>query len=154
MNLKQLSQQTALSEKATNNIINLLQEGATIPFIARYRKDQTQGATDEQMRNFYECYQYQLKLADKKADIKRILQAQNQLNDQLISKINQAQSLVALDDIYLPFKKKRKTRAQAAIYAGLLSLADRLTKAYDSLDSFTNQAKNTLIRLLKTLIWL
>ena len=59
-----------------------------------------------------------------------------------------------LDDIYLPFKKKRKTRAQAAIDAGLLPLAGRLTKAYDSLDSFTNQAKNILIRLLKTLIWL
>ncbi len=140
MNLQLLTQKGALSLSAVNNIIKLLDEGATIPFIARYRKEATDGITDAQLRDFYAQYQYLQKLDVRREEIINILQERELYNNELQTVLHNAQTLTDLEDIYQPFKQKRNTRAQLAIDKGLQALADRLMKAYDSIDDFYEQA--------------
>ena len=126
MNINHLAQSTGLSTTAVNAIIQLLNEGATIPFIARYRKEMTQGATDEQLRVFEQQYDYQCKLRERREDILRLMTEKAQLTDALQKALNEATTLTALEDIYRPFKDKKNTRAGLAIIAGLTPIADAI----------------------------
>lgn len=106
--------------------MTLLDEGNTIPFIARYRKEVTGGLDDTQLRYFETRLLYLRELNDRRQTILKSIEEQGKLTDELREKIEQTQSKTELEDLYLPYKPKRRTRGQIAIEAGLESLADSL----------------------------
>jgi len=113
----------AIPEKQVIVVLDLLSEGATIPFIARYRKDKT-GALDEvQIQQIQEEAKFQQEFADRKLFIENTISEQGKMTDFLRGKINEAITLNELEDIYLPYKPKRKTKAQTARENGLEPLA-------------------------------
>ncbi|WP_426839757.1 Tex family protein [Glaesserella parasuis] len=106
--------------------MTLLDEGNTIPFIARYRKEVTGGLDDTQLRHFETRLLYLRELNDRRQTILKSIEEQGKLTDELREKIEQTQSKTELEDLYLPYKPRRRTRGQIAIEAGLESLADSL----------------------------
>jgi uncharacterized protein len=106
--------------------IGLLDEGATVPFISRYRKEVTGALDDTQMRNLAERLSYLRELEERRLAIISSIDEQGKLSPALRSQINQADTKTRLEDLYLPYKQKRRTRAQIAIEAGLEPLADKL----------------------------
>ncbi len=128
----------------TNNIqtiITLIEEGNTIPFIARYRKEATWWATDEQLRLFEKHYMYQKNLAEKKETILASLLQKEVLTDELTQAIHNATTLAELDDIYRPFKDKKNTRATKALAKWLEPLATLLRKTQLSQKEFLQKAE-------------
>ena len=123
-----VSEKLAISEKQVVTVLELLNEGATIPFIARYRKDKT-GALDEvQIQKIQEESKLQQEFADRKTFIEKTITDQGKMTDSLQEKINAATTINELEDIYLPYKPKRKTKAQTARENGLEPLALLLLK--------------------------
>lgn len=121
-----VAEKLGIADKNVNAVLTLLSEGATIPFIARYRKDFT-GALDEvAIQKIREEAQFQKEFSDRKTFIEKTITEQGKMTDELRQKLNAAQALPELEDIYLPFKPKRKTRAQKAREAGLEPLAEWL----------------------------
>src|SRR3954467_12971179 len=106
--------------------VQLLDEGATVPFIARYRKEVTDNLDDTQLRNLEERLLYLRELEDRRAAILQSIDEQGKLTDELRGAIEGADSKQVLEDLYLPYKPKRRTRAQIAREAGLQPLADAL----------------------------
>ncbi|QBH98273.1 RNA-binding transcriptional accessory protein [Limnobaculum zhutongyuii] len=106
--------------------INLLDEGNTVPFIARYRKEVTGGLDDTQLRQLETRLVYLRELEDRRQTILKSIDEQGKLSDELASAINGTMSKTELEDLYLPYKPKRRTRGQIAIEAGLEPLADSL----------------------------
>src|SRR5258708_11551321 len=106
--------------------VQLLDEGATVPFIARYRKEVTGNLDDTQLRNLEERLMYLRELEDRRATIVQSIGEQGKLTDELRAAIEGADSKQVLEDLYLPYKPKRRTRAQIAREAGLEPLADAL----------------------------
>ena len=106
--------------------IQLLDEGNTIPFIARYRKEATGGLDDTQLRHFETRLIYLRELEDRRQTILKSIEEQGKLTDELRNKIHMTQSKTELEDLYLPYKPKRRTKGQIAIEAGLEPLADLL----------------------------
>ncbi|MDR0806428.1 MAG: RNA-binding transcriptional accessory protein [Enterobacteriaceae bacterium] len=106
--------------------INLLDEGNTVPFIARYRKEVTGGLDDTQLRQLETRLVYLRELEDRRQTILKSISEQGKLSDQLASAIHSTMSKTELEDLYLPYKPKRRTRGQIAIEAGLEPLADSL----------------------------
>lgn len=135
-----ISQKTGLTLKTVTNILKLLEEGSTIPFIARYRKEMTGGATDEQLREFESIYGYSKKLLDRKEEVSRLIAERSELSSDLRTRLNNAQTLQEVEDIYRPFKEKKNTRASVAIAAGLEPLADLLERAQLELGEFSKRA--------------
>lgn len=135
-----LTQKTGISKNNIEAILKLLEEGATIPFIARYRKEMTGGATDEQLRTFETLYAYSKKLLERKEEIRRLIQERGVLSTELSALIDAAQTLQVLEDIYRPFKEKKNTRAASAITAGLEPLADILQSGRLELAEFKKRA--------------
>ncbi len=118
-----VSSKLSIPEKQVTAVLDLLLEGATIPFIARYRKDKT-GALDEvQIQQIQEEAKFQQEFADRKLFIEKTISDQGKMTDFLQGKINEAATLNELEDIYLPYKPKRKTKAQTARENGLEPLA-------------------------------
>ncbi|KZM52065.1 Tex family protein [Labrenzia sp. OB1] len=109
-----------------NTTVQLLDEGSTVPFIARYRKEATGGLDDTQLRKLEERLIYLRELEDRRGAILKSIEEQGKLTDDLIAGIQAAETKSRLEDIYLPFKKKRRTKAQIAREAGLEPLADLL----------------------------
>ncbi|MDN5781569.1 MAG: RNA-binding transcriptional accessory protein, partial [Luteimonas sp.] len=106
--------------------VGLLDDGATVPFIARYRKEVTEGLDDTQLRNLETRLSYLRELEDRRAAILSSIDEQGKLDDALRTDIEAADSKSRLEDLYLPYKPKRRTRAQIAREAGLEPLADGL----------------------------
>ncbi|MFQ2624672.1 Tex family protein [Aeromonas caviae] len=106
--------------------VRLLDEGATVPFIARYRKEVTGGLDDSQMRTLESRLGYLRELADRRQVILRSIEEQGKLTPELARELNEADSKTRLEDLYLPYKPKRRTKGQMAIEAGLEPLADLL----------------------------
>jgi uncharacterized protein len=106
--------------------ITLLDEGSTVPFISRYRKEVTGGLDDTQLRNLEERLKYLRELEDRRASILNSIEEQGKLTDALSKSIASAETKNSLEDLYLPFKRKRRTKGQIAIEAGLEPLADSL----------------------------
>src|SRR5690606_1445926 len=106
--------------------VGLLDEGATVPFIARYRKEVTGGLDDTQLRDLETRLGYLRELEDRRAAILASIDEQGKLTDELRADIEAADSKSRLEDLYLPYKQKRRTRAQIAREAGLEPLADGL----------------------------
>lgn len=124
---------TAIKAQAeqVNAAIKLLDSGATVPFIARYRKEITGGLDDAQLRELEEALEYGRSLEERKASILESIESQGKLTDELRETILQADTKQRLEDLYLPFKPKRRTRAQIAKEAGLEALSEALFKDHD-----------------------
>lgn len=136
-----LVQKTGIAKENIINILKLLEEGSTIPFIARYRKEMTGGASDEQLREFDSIYAYAKKLHDRKEEILRLIAEKVVLSDEVKKAVEKAQTLQELEDIYRPYKEKKNTRAALAIAAGLSPLADVLERAELELEAFEKRAQ-------------
>ena len=122
-NSKILALELGITENHAQNIIALLDEGCTVPFIARYRKEMTGSCDDQTLRLFADRLNYLRNMDKKKEDITKLIDEQGKLTDELRQKISNASTLAELDDIYRPFRPKRQTRATIAISKGLEPLA-------------------------------
>lgn len=121
---KLLSLEFGLRLVQVQNIINLLDEGCTIPFIARYRKELTGGVDDQTLRTFDDRLKYLRNLNKRKEEVSNLLTEQGNMTDEIKTALDNASTLTEVEDIYRPFKPKRKTRASVAIAKGLEPLAD------------------------------
>ncbi|MDK0917243.1 RNA-binding transcriptional accessory protein Tex [Clostridium perfringens] len=119
-----LSKELDISLKQVTSVIEMLDEGNTVPFIARYRKERTGGLTDEVLRKFNERLTYLRNLESRKEDVLRIIEEQEKLTPELKLKIENATTLTEVEDIYRPFKAKKRTRATMAVEKGLKPLAE------------------------------
>ncbi|EJT6473017.1 RNA-binding transcriptional accessory protein Tex [Clostridium perfringens] len=119
-----LSKELGISLKQVTSVIEMLDEGNTVPFIARYRKERTGGLTDEVLRKFNERLTYLRNLESRKEDVLRIIEEQEKLTPELKLKIEKATTLTEVEDIYRPFKAKKRTRATMAVEKGLKPLAE------------------------------
>ncbi|MFA6196138.1 MAG: Tex family protein [Sulfurimonas sp.] len=140
--VKLLVQKTGLKSEYIENILKLLDEGSTIPFIARYRKEMTGGADDEVLRDFETLYLSSKKLLERKEEVLRLIGERATLTEILKKSIDAADSLRVLEDIYRPFKEKKSSRALVAIENGLTPLANTLESAKLSLQEFIPHAKS------------
>ncbi len=136
-----IKEKTTLSNKSIQNVIVLLEEGCTIPFIARYRKDLTGGATDEDLRVFEEVYTYSQKLLYRKEEIINLLKEKNFLNEKVTKQLEESKTLQALEDIYAPFKDKKSSRTSSAIENGLEPLANIIQCLKYTEDEVNQKAK-------------
>ncbi|MDY7062927.1 MAG: Tex family protein [Sarcina ventriculi] len=118
-----LSKELNISEKQVKSVVELLDDGNTVPFIARYRKEKTGGLSDEILRIFFERLTYLRGLENKKEDVIRLIKEQGNLTQDLKNKIIQCKNLTEVEDIYRPFKPKKRTRAIIATEKGLKPLA-------------------------------
>lgn len=127
MNLTEvLAQEFGLKVEYSQNIINLLDEGCTIPFIARYRKEMHGTCDDQTLRAFSDRLKYLRNLNEEKAKVEKTITEQGKWTDELKKALEEARTLTEVEDIYRPYKPKRKTRATVAIAKGLEPLADIL----------------------------
>ncbi|QPJ86011.1 RNA-binding transcriptional accessory protein [Sarcina sp. JB2] len=118
-----LAKELNISEKQVKSVVELLDDGNTVPFIARYRKEKTGGLSDEVLRIFFERLTYLRGLENKKEDVIRLIKEQGNLTQDLENKIIQCKNLTEVEDIYRPFKPKKRTRAIIATEKGLKPLA-------------------------------
>lgn len=123
-----LAKEFNIKEEYSQNLISLLDEGSTIPFIARYRKEMHGSLDDQVIRNFADRLTYLRNFEDRKKTIVKTIDEQGKLTDEIIKKLDEAKTLTELEDIYRPFKPKRQTRATIAIAKGLEPLADIIMK--------------------------
>ena len=129
-----LAQEFGLKQEYSQNIINLLDEGCTIPFIARYRKEMHGTCDDQTLRAFADRLKYLRNLNDEKAKVEKAITEQGKWTDELKVALENAKTMTEVEDIYRPYKPKRKTRASVAIAKGLEGLADILqaqSKSYE-----------------------
>ena len=121
--IKNTSIELNIKPKQVETVLNLLSEGNTIPFIARYRKEATGALNEEQIRKINEIYEYQVNLLKRKEDVIRLIDEKGLLTDELRNNILSASKLVEVEDLYRPYKEKKKTKATEAINNGLEPLA-------------------------------
>lgn len=119
-----IAYELGVKEVQVKNTINLIDEGNTIPFIARYRKEVTGGLSDEILRDLGERLTYLRNLEARKEDVKRIIDEQGKLTDEIVQSLEKALTMAEVEDIYRPYKQKKKTRATIAKAKGLEPLAD------------------------------
>ena len=119
-----VSEKLNITVKQVTAVMGLINEGATIPFIARYRKEQTGGLDEDKIRAITTTYEYEDKLATRKEEVIRLIDEKGKLTEELQNKITSATTLTEVEDLYLPYKEKKKTRATMAIAKGLQPLAD------------------------------
>ena len=124
--IDKLVKEFGIQEKYIRSVIDLLDEGATVPFIARYRKEATGGLSDVQLRDLYERLNYLKNLQDRKASVKSIIEEQGKLPEELSLQIDKAETLTEVEDLYRPYKQKKKTRASIAVEKGLKPLAEAI----------------------------
>ena len=123
---EQLARELERPAQLVQNVIDLLDEGNTIPFIARYRKEAHGAMDDETLRKLEERLRYLRSLNQRKEEIKRLIDEQGQLTDALAAEIDKAETLALLEDLYRPYKPKRRTRASIAKEKGLEPLAQAI----------------------------
>ena len=114
------------TSKQIDTVLALLEDGNTVPFIARYRKDQTGSLDEVQIREIEERYRYLVNFEKRKDEVIRLIDEQEKLTDEILSDLMNAKTLTALEDIYRPFKQKKRTKATIAKEAGLEPLAEFL----------------------------
>lgn len=145
---QKLTKEFNINIKYVDNVIQLLDQGNTVPFIARYRKEQTGAMDDVTLRKFYDRLNYLRNLEKRKEDIIRLIDEQGKLTDKIKNAIEKSDVLTEIEDIYRPFKPKRKTRASVAVEKGLKPLADAIISGEFTKDikdyarEFINEEKN------------
>ena len=144
--IKEISIDLNVSVKQVESTLNLLSEGNTIPFIARYRKEVTGNLDEEQIRKISDVYEYQVNLLKRKEDVIRLIDEKGLLTDELKTDIMKCSKLVEIEDIYRPFKEKKKTKATEAIKNGLEPLAKIIMsfpKNITGIEKFLNENVKT-----------
>lgn len=129
---KIISEELSVKEKQVAAAVELLDAGNTVPFIARYRKEATGGLDDEALRRLSERLTYLRNLEKRKEEVRALIAAQGQLTDEIDAAIDAAQTVTETDDIYRPFRPKRKTRASVARERGLAPLAELISSCAPS----------------------
>ena len=132
--LKTLAKEFNIKEEQVKNTVDLIDEGNTIPFISRYRKEVTGSLDDATLRDLNDRLQYLRKLEERRAEISSLIEAQEKLTPEITFALNNATTLVELEDIYRPFKPKRTTRASIARAKGLEPLANYILEQRDAYD--------------------
>lgn len=144
--IKEISTDLNVSAKQVESTLKLLGDGNTIPFIARYRKEVTGNLDEEQIRKISDVYEYQVNLLRRKEDVIRLIDEKGLLTDELKENIMKCSKLVEIEDIYRPFKEKKKTKATEAIKNGLEPLAKIIMsfpKNIIGLEKFLNENVKT-----------
>lgn len=121
--INEVAQSLSIKVSQVEQVLTLLNEGATIPFIARYRKEVTGGLDEEQINDIHKEWSYAVNLQKRKEDVIRLIDEKDMLTDELLAEINKATKLVEVEDLYRPYKEKKKTKATEAIKNGLEPLA-------------------------------
>ena len=121
--IKEIAGELSVKGSQVESVLKLLEEGNTVPFIARYRKEATGALNEEQIRKVSEVYEYQVNLLKRKEDVIRLIEEKGLLTDELKNDIMKCNKLVEVEDLYRPFKEKKKTKATEAIKNGLEPLA-------------------------------
>ncbi len=144
--IEELSKSLNIKFSQVESTLKLLSEGNTIPFIARYRKEATGALTEDYIREIENTYTYEKNLLDRKLDIIRLINEKGLLTEELKTSILNAKKLVEVEDLYLPYKEKKKTKATEAIKNGLEPLA-KIIMSYpiklNNLDKFLNEKVKT-----------
>ena len=122
--IKTIAAELKVGIDQVKNTLSMLEEGNTVPFIARYRKEQTKGLDEEQILFIEKQYKYQLNLKERKEAVLALIEQQGKLTDEIRDSINACTKLSQVEDLYKPYKQKKKTRAAVAIKNGLQPLAD------------------------------
>lgn len=150
--IKKLAQELTIKEEQAKAAVQLIDEGNTIPFIARYRKEMTGALNDETLRNLHERLLYLRNLEEKKEQVINAITEQGKMTDDLKKKILAAETLVAVDDLYRPYRPKKQTRATKAKEKGLEPLANILLlqatskSMEEEAQSFVDEAKELLMQ--------
>ena len=132
--LKTLADEFKIKEEQVKETVALIDEGNTIPFISRYRKEVTGGLDDATLRDLNDRLNYLRKMEERREEISSLIEAQGKLTDEIVFALNNAKTLVELEDIYLPYRPKRKTRASVARDKGLEPLANYIMEQRDEYD--------------------
>ncbi|MBR7135647.1 MAG: RNA-binding transcriptional accessory protein, partial [Clostridia bacterium] len=122
--LERITNEFNLRPNHVENIVELLDQGNTIPFIARYRKELTGHIDDQVLREFSDRLNYLRNLEKRKEEVRSAIEDQGKLTDEIVASLQNAETLTEVEDIYRPYKQKKKTRATVAIAKGLEPLAD------------------------------
>lgn len=147
--IKEISKNLGIREKQVEVVLQLLQDGNTIPFIARYRKEATGALDEEVIRSINEVYEYQVNLLKRKEDVIRLIDEKGMLTDELKQEIMSCNKLVEVEDLYRPYKEKKKTKATEAIANGLDPLADLILK-FPTLGNLNTITKDYINDKVKT----
>jgi uncharacterized protein len=147
--IKQVAKNQQINVKQVEAVLELLEEGNTVPFIARYRKEKTNSLDEEQIRAIQKEYEYGKNLQERKDDIIRLIDEKGMLTDELVTAINNCDKLIDLEDIYRPFKEKKKTKATEAIKLGLEPLANEIL-LFPEIDEVNKLAEPYLTEDVKT----
>ncbi|MGY5386074.1 Tex family protein [Bacillus spizizenii] len=149
---QQIAKEIGLSQKYVESVIRLLEDGNTVPFIARYRKEQTGSMDEVQIQTISERWQYIQNLNQRKEEVIRLIAEQDKLTDDLKRKIEQSVKLQEVEDLYRPYKQKRKTKATVAKSKGLEPLADyiltlpRDNRLAQTADQYISEEKEVFTR--------
>ena len=147
--IKEISMELNIKDTQTMSVLKLLEEGNTIPFIARYRKDATGNLDEEQIRTIEQHYTYQVNLFKRKEDVIRLIDEKGMLTDELKEEIMKCTKLVDVEDLYRPYKEKKKTKATEAIKNGLEPLA-KYIMTFPIKGKVEDEAKKYLNDFVKT----
>ena len=147
--IKQTSIELNIKPHQVEAVLKLLSEGNTIPFIARYRKEATGALDEEQIRKINELYEYQVNLLKRKEDVIRLIDEKGLLTEELKNQILSASKLVEVEDLYRPYKEKKKTKATDAINNGLEPLA-KIIMSFPIKDSINEIASKYITDKVKT----
>lgn len=121
--IAEIALELSVKDSQVENVLKLLEEGNTVPFIARYRKEATGALDEEQIRKINEVYEYQVNLLKRKEDVIRLIDEKGMMTEELKAEIMKCTKLVEVEDLYRPYKEKKKTKATEAIANGLEPLA-------------------------------
>lgn len=144
--INEISLMTNISVKQITNTLNLLKEGNTIPFISRYRKEITGSLDEEQIRKIETFYNYEVNLQKRKDDVIRLIEEKGMLNDELKNEITNCTKLIEVEDIYRPYKEKKKTKATEAIKNGLEPLSILILNYTPNIEKEANKFINDKIK--------
>lgn len=147
--IKQMVNDLNINEKSIIATLKLLEDGNTIPFIARYRKEATGALDEEQIRKINEVYEYQVNLLKRKEDVIRLIDEKGLLTDELKTSILKCQKLVEVEDLYRPYKEKKKTKATEAIKNGLEPLA-KMMMSFPTTGNLEEMAKKFITENVET----
>ena len=142
--LKNVADELNFNESQVENTVKLFDEGATVPFIARYRKEVTGNLDEEQIRDVIEKVTYYRNLEKRKEEVLRLIEEQGKLNDELKKSIESAKKLQEVEDLYLPYKKKKKTKADVAKEQGLEPLSTFALLPKTTMEALQEEAKKYL----------
>ena len=151
--INEIRKSLGISAKQVTAVLDLLNEGNTIPFIARYRKEATGGLDEEQINEIHKTWEYQNNLLERKEAVIRLIDEKGMLTEELKADILKAEKLVEVEDLYRPFKEKKKTKATEAIAKGLEPLATWLmTFPDEDVKTFAKQFVNDKVKTVKEAI--